>query len=299
MSALRQCMDQLRSPVVFGAAAALITLTLIACAPEPKRTLQMNLSPGQSFVLDMQLDQMMEVSVAYGAPQSLEGGQTIRFRFTTEDTDAEGNARLAVHVEEARFRGLGRPIGPVLTGKDFAVVLSPTGEVVRFEDTDALREAARRELIVRPTAGSTPAARQRLQKGYMRFFSDGNLEALLEPIFNIWPSVPVTVGDRWRTSGPYWPAHDVTIESEFQLVSWELGEAEIAVKRTYRHAEQEPLIDYSGSGSGNITVSGVEGMLRRYEESRNLYGRQLPAARDSDVTQVDLTQDLFVEVYAR
>ncbi len=276
---------------------ALLAAALAACGPQPKRALQMRMTPELSFVLTMQFDKALAVSDAYGRTRSFKGTDDLRFRFLTEEVDAHGRATLRVRVEKARYEGLNAPVGAVLSGKEFGIVLSPSGEIVSFAGTDDLRAAARRELEIPHHLKLSSVGRKAMRRDYLRSFSDDELRALIEPVFHVWPRVPVAVGNRWSRDAIYWPGFDVNVHADFQLESWDQGEAEIAFDTVYEPAGRRSSMQITGSGSGTIAISAVRGLLRRYQEVRKLYGTQIPADSGGRGLQVKVTHDVYVELF--
>lgn len=289
--------NALRVSVYLGAAMLLVAAAG-SCGKESKRALQLNLSPGASFVLNLQMESQSRITDVYGKARNLSARDTLRVRFTTEKLDANGTATLRADVENASFGGLGQPLGPAFTGKSFSVSVSRTGHIVEFGGTGQLREQARKDLqIPAKFRARYPGELAAMRAEYLAQFSDDGLRALFEPIFNVWPAGSVSVGDTWERESIYWPAFDVYDKTRLTLKSWDMGEAEIDFETDYEPAGNKPTTDFSGTASGTVTVAAAKGMIRRYHATRDLSGSNAPPGRPKQKSGLDTTQDVYAEIF--
>ena len=176
-------------------------------------------------------------------PENFGGKFEATYRWDVLSVDPEGNIQFNVRVISALYPGLMAPLGGAFENSAFKVRMAPDGEILGFDGTDEMRTEV-------SSKGKFPVIEQRKRidlsdEDYEKAIAaakldmldriqDEDLRGLFEPLFRVWPAIPVAPGDRWTLEriGTHLPLPDGDsfATTEFELTSWEDGEVTLTAQ---------------------------------------------------------------------
>lgn len=273
----------------------LALLCPVAAAQEQKLDLRLRLKKGETYRLDVAIEQRIDQTV--GAAQQVTE-QTLAFTYSlaVEEVDAAGNMTVATKYESIRFRQKG-PAGQVeydsanapkqvppaarafaaLAGLGFKMTLSPAAQVTAVQGLDAMLAEMVRKLDL-----PDPATRATVQKVLVEQFGEEKLKQDVQTMFAPYPERPVAVGDSWERDVTVTKGFPATIRGTYTLKGRNGGVAEIALAASVATGGENAgavelgtgkmTYDLKGEQSGTIKVDEATGWTRALSTEQVLTG---------------------------
>jgi len=256
-----------------------VCLTLVSCGDtkDPKRLLQLKLYPKDAFIL--YIDGENEIFIG-DITENLGGPFEVTFRWDVLSVDPEGNIDCNVSVKSAVYPMFLSPLGPALENSTFKVRIAPDGEILGVDGTDEMRENVIENLKIpwlKKSEGVSDEEHDAViadtKQLVISHLSDEALRGLFEPLFRVWPTIPVTPGDRWTLERipTYLPIPNggSFATTEFEVTSWEEGEVTLRMQGILQTLDTDEANKLSGSAHGTIILDAIGGFLKSASLNRS------------------------------
>jgi len=249
---------------------ATLIVTLSACSGGPKRQLRMNLPPGSAYELSFRSHVDLTMGKSGGGERpSGSFDSTTRLLCRVASIYENGDMLANITIEEIGTTLALAPRIRSLAGAEFSARISPLGEVVEVMGTSEMRDALR--------AKSSKGEVASVENYISTQLSDDQLRLPLEFALWVWPAVPVSVDDVWESGQIYDPTNDVYINRTFKLEVWDPAMVTVSFELTMSPADRQPGMHFSGSGSGEIRMSPIEGTIKSARYTRTYSGMATPS----------------------
>ena len=294
-------------------AAALIAislcLTLVSCggAEDPKRLLQLKLYPKDAFILYVSGE--TDIIIGDIIP-NLGGPFEVTYRWDVLSVDPEGNIEFKVSVKSASFSMFMRPLGRAFEDTTFKLRMAADGEILGFEGTDEMRTEASAKLIfpfieLEKKSGLSNEdylkAIETAKQDTLARITDESLRGMFEPLFRVWPTIPVAPGDKWTqdrisTHLPV-PNGNSFATTKFEVTSWKEGEATLDMQGTLNTPDTDEANKLSGTTQGTFILDALGGFLKRASITKEVKGSvTLVSGEEDRVSAITMHEEMFVEV---
>ena len=259
-----------------------VCLTLGSCGDTKgtKRLLHLKLDPKDAFILYIRGENEILIG---DSPLDLGGPFEATYRWDVLSVDPEGNIEFDVTVKSAEYSMFMRSLGPALNNAAFKVRMAADGEILGFDGTDKMRA----EVSTRLTF---PLIEQRKENGLsaedyklrietskrvsLAHIQDEALRGLFEPLFRVWPAIPVAPGDRWTLERmpTYLPIPEGSLfaTTEFEVTSWEDGEVTLTAHADLQTLDADQANKLSGDTHGTIILDATGGFLKSASMTREV-----------------------------
>ncbi len=286
-----------------------VCLTLASCGEieGPKRLLRLNLDPKDTLILYIRGDN----EILFGdGPLDLGGPFEATYRWDVLSVDAEGNIDFDVSVKSAEYFGFMEPLGHALENVTFKVRMAADGEILGFDGTDEMRTEVSTSLIFpfiekQKENGLSVEDYNKTTESWKRnsltHIQDEALHGLFEPLFRVWPAIPVAPGDRWTleripTFLPI-PGGSLFATTEFEMTSWEEEEVTLTVQAVLQTLDADEANKLSGATHGTIVLDAAGGFLKSASMTREATGSIMVSFVEQEVeSTVTLYQKVVVKV---
>lgn len=289
--------------------AALIAMTLVSCggAEDPKRLLALKVYPNDAFILYVSGKTEIiigDIVLDFGGPFE------VTYRWDVLNVDPEGNIEFNVKVKSASYPKFTRPLGFAFQNTTFKVRMAADGEILGFEGTDEMRAQVAANLkfqLIEQNKKADPssenyaknikAAKQRA----LGHVQDEALRGLFEPLFRVWPAIPVAQGDKWTLEhiSTYFPVANGAsfVTSEFEVTSWEDGEVTLTTNGVVQTPNADEENGLSGSTHGTIILDAIGGFLKSATLNRAVKGNiETPFGEQNELSPFMYKEESFVEI---
>lgn len=298
-----------RGLIVAALIAISLCLTLVSCGDtkSPKRLLQLKLYPKDAFILYVSGENEILINDMIG---DFGGSFETTYRWDVLSVDPEGNIQFNVSVKSALYPVFMGPLGPAFENTTFTVRMAADGEILGFDGTDKMRTEVSTKLkfpllelekLKGLSDEDYEKAAAEAKQGMLIHIQDEALRGLFEPLFRVWPAIPVAPADKWTlrripTHLPI-PNGNRIATTEFEVTSWEDGEVTLNVQSILQTLDADDAEKLSGSAHGTIVLDAIGGFLKRASLSTEAKGSIAITSEELIVwTPFTLRQEMFVEI---
>ena len=298
-----------RALVAVALIAISLCLTLVSCggAEDPKRLLQLKLYPKDAFILYVSGE--TDIIIGDIIP-NLGGPFEVTYRWDVLSVDPEGNIEFKVSVKSASFSVFMRPLGRAFEDTTFKLRMAADGEILGFEGTDEMRTQVAANLkfpLIEQRKKADPSSEDYIKtiesakQGVLAHIQDEALRGLFEPLFRVWPAIPVAPGDEWTleqiSTYLHVPNGGSFVTTEFEVTSWNDGEVTLSTQGVLQTPDTDEANSMSGTTHGTIILDAIGGFLKSASLKRAVKGRvTLPFDEQSGGSPIMYKEEIFVEV---
>ena len=251
-----------------------VCLTLVSCGDTqgPKRLLHLKLDPKDAFILYISGENEILIN---DSPYDWGGPFEATYRWDVLSIDPEGNIEFNVSVKSALYPMLLSPLGYAFQNSTFKVRMAADGEILGFDGTDKMRTEVSTSLTFPRieqqkknglSSEDYETALETWKRNSLAHIQDEALRGLFEPLFRVWPAIPVAPGDRWTLERipTYLPVcvEGAFATTEFEVSSWEDGEVTLTTHSILQTLETDEANKFSGSTHGTIILDAIGGFLK-------------------------------------
>lgn len=246
---------------------------LASCSEEPAR-LALQLTPGQETVYSYSYQQLFDVK-SETSTSEIDQTLSLVWREVVQDASAE-SATIALTFESTAYEVLAKAGGENLyaetfdsndpeanpslsvrgyagfVGRGFTVQANSTGQPIVLSGCDEMRTALLGEMYNANNMREAVAS-----QSFERQISDQAFADIVRPLFAIYPSEPVRVGDSWEQRVEIMTPFPHGQDSTFTLTERKDGRCKLTVESIVAPLEGSPISNF-GAKSARVELSGKQ-----------------------------------------